>query len=155
MEYGEKLIDYLSKEIETQSKNLMAFRERINFTVFVGPFVLLGAMLYGGILRLNWGGLPLSAKLGFGSSLLLALLSYLTMGIACSKIEKHMWDQCNIWRARIADISSGSKKAFTLDDLRFEERLNRGYLLVYIAMVIAFVSAIALVLILQAYAIPK
>ena len=152
----DKLIAYLSKEIETQSKNLMAFRERINFTVFVGPFVLLGAMLYGGIIpRISWGDLTRAAKLGLFFSLLLAILSYLTMGIACSRIEKHIWDQCNTWRARIADISSGNKKAFTIEDLHFEEHLTKGYLWVYFAMVIAFISAIALVLILKPYAIPK
>jgi len=155
MENEGKLIDYLSKEIETQTKNLMIFRERINFAVFIGPFVLLGAILYGGIIpRINWGSLTRTAKIGFALSLLLAILSYLTMGIACSRIEKHMWDQCNVWRERIADISSGRKTAFTIEDLRFEEHLKEGYLWVYLAMVIAFVSAIALVLILQAYAVP-
>jgi len=152
----DKLINYLSREIETQSKNLMAFRERINFTVFVGPFVLLGAMLYGGIIpRISWGDLTGAAKLGLFFSLLLAVLSYLTMGIACSRIEKHIWDQCNIWRARIADISSGNKKTLTIEDLHFEEHLTKGYLWVYFAMVIAFVSVIALVLILKPYAISK
>jgi len=54
MAHEEKLIDYLSKEIETQTNSLMAFRERVNFAVFIGPFVLLGATLYGkGIPRIN------------------------------------------------------------------------------------------------------
>lgn len=150
----DKLIDYLSKEIETQSKNLMAFRERINFAVFIGPFVLLGALLYGrGIIpRINWVGLTRAAWIGFVLGLLFAILSYLTLGIACSRIEKHMWDQCNIWRKRIAEISSGHQQAFTFEDLQFEEALVIGYVLVYSAMVIEFGSAIAVVLILQAYA---
>lgn len=152
----DKLIDYLTKEIETQSKNLMAFRERINFAVFVGPFVLLGAMLYGGIIpRINFGGLTGNAKIGLAVCLFFALLCYLFMGIACLQIEKHMWDQCNIWRERIAEICSGRNEPFTIKDLGFKEHLTRGYLLVYLVLIIAFASAISVVLILQPYVIPK
>jgi hypothetical protein len=64
-----------------------------------------------------------------------------------------MWDQCNIWRERIAEISSG-RHAFKIEDIRFQEYLKKGYLVVYIAMIIAFVFAIILVLTLQAHAIP-
>jgi hypothetical protein len=149
-----KLVDYLSKEIETQTKNLMTFRERINFAVFIGPFVLLGATLYGkGIPHINWGGVTSKAWIGLILSFLGVILSYLTMGIACSLIEVHIWDQCNKWRARIAEISSGHDRGFTPKQLEFHQRLRRGYLWVYGAMIVAFGSAITLVLILQAYAI--
>ena len=149
----DKLIDYLSKEIETQTKSLMTFRERINFAVFIGPFVLLGATLYGnGIVpRINWSGVSRGSWLGLGISFLGVILSYLTMGIACSLIEVHIWEQCNKWRARIAEISCGRETGFTLEELEFKERLKRGYRTVYGAMIVAFGCAIALVLILQAH----
>ena len=44
MTYEDKLIDHLSREIETHTKNMMTFRARINFAVF-GPFVLLGSIM--------------------------------------------------------------------------------------------------------------
>jgi hypothetical protein len=155
MAHEEKLIEYLTKEIETQTKNLMAFRERINFAVFVGPFVLLGAALYGKSIvpHINWGSWSTAAWIGLGLSFLLAILSYLTMGIACSLIERHMWDQCNIWRRLIADISKGRSDGLTFADLEFKEYLLRGYLWVYITMVIAFGSAIAFIAILREHAI--
>jgi len=152
MEHEEKLIDYLSKEIETQTNNLMAFRERINFAVFIGPFVLLGATLYGkGIPRLHLSALDLTARVELVLTFVGVILSYLTMGIACSLIEVHIWEQCNKWRARIAEISCGRETGCTLEELEFKERLKRGYRTVYGAMIVAFGCAIALVLILQAH----
>jgi hypothetical protein len=152
MPHEKKLIEYLSKEIETQTNNLMTFRERINFAVFVGPFVLLGATLYGGkgIPRIHWAELSVTGRGGLLLSFTGVILSYLTMGIACSYIERHIWAQCNKWRARIAEISRGHDAGFTTGELEFEEELTRGYRWVYGAMIVAFVSAIALALILQA-----
>lgn len=153
MAQEEKMIDYLSKEIETQSKNLMTFRERINFALFVGPFLLLGAALYGGkdLPRINWGTLPLTVWIILVLCSLGVILSYLTMGIACSLVEVHMWKQCNVWRGLISQISRGNKNGFTLGELGFEERVRRGYHWVYGAMITAFVSAITLILTLQAH----
>ena len=154
MAHEDKLIEYLSKEIETHTNNAMTFRERINFAVFICPFVLLGATLYGkGIPHINWGGLSDKAKWGVVLCVLGVCLSYLTMGIACSLIEVHIWKQCNKWRERIAQISSGHELGFTTAELEFKERLKRGYLWVYLAMVVAFGSAIVLILILENYAI--
>lgn len=153
MAYEKKLIDYLSKEIETQTNNLMTFRERINFAVFIGPFVLLGATLYGkGIPSIKWGELTPTAEIVLVLSFVGIILSYLTMGISCSLIEAHIWRQCNLWRGLIAEISRGHTEGFTLEQLEFQERLQRGYRWVYGAMIVAFGCAITLVLILQAYA---
>jgi hypothetical protein len=152
MALEEKLIEYLSKEIETHTNSLMTFRERINFAVFIGPFVLLGATLYGkGLPHVRWGEVTRYAWIGMVLSFLGVILSYIAMGIACSLIEEHIWGHCNKWRARIAEISRGHNQGFTLEDLCFKERLRRGYLWVYLTMSVAFASAIALVLILHAY----
>lgn len=152
MAHEEKVIEYLSKEIETQTNNLMAFRERINFAVFIGPFVLLGATLYGkGIPRVHFGDLSLIAGIGLVLTFVGVILGYLTMGIACSLIERHIWEQCNQWRALIAEISRGHNTGFTLKELEFEERVKRGYLVVYSAMIVTFACAITLALILQSH----
>jgi hypothetical protein len=149
MAHEDKLIDYLSKEIETQSNNLMAFRERINFAVFIGPFVLLGATLYGkGLPHVNWGGVTRKAWIGLVLSSLGVILSYLTLGSVCCLIEIHIWRQCNKWRERIAEISSGLIRGFTPKELEFKEKLKMAYVWVYLAMLIAFGSAMTLVLIL-------
>jgi hypothetical protein len=153
MAYEDKLIEYLSKEIETQSNNLMTFRERINFALYVGPFVLLGATLYGkSIPRINFAALPFIVKMGLGLSLSGIILSYLFMGIACSVIEGQIWDVCNKWRERIAEISMGHTRGFTLEELKFTRpNIVGGYVSVYCAMLVAFVSAIIAITIFQIY----
>jgi hypothetical protein len=152
MAQEDKLIDYLSKEIETQTKNLMSFRERINFAIFIGPFVLLGATLYGkGLPHVKWSEMGSGAWSGLAVSFLGVILSYLTMGIACSLIEVHIWGQCNRWRERISEISRGHIDGFEPKELWFDERLRRGYLWVYGAMIVAFASAIIFVVIIQTH----
>jgi NhaP-type Na+/H+ or K+/H+ antiporter len=152
MAHEDKLIQYLSKEIETQSKNLMTFRERINFALYVGPFVLLGATLYGkNIPRIDFAAMPLKLKIVLALSLAGIILSYLFMGIACSVIEGQMWDQCNKWRDRIWDITTG-KSGFEPEEVQFKRpHITRGYVLVYCAMIVAFMSAIIAIFIFKIY----
>lgn len=45
MSCNEKMIEYLSKEIETLTTNIMLFRSRIAFSIWVGPYVLLGSII--------------------------------------------------------------------------------------------------------------
>ncbi|HSS22332.1 MAG TPA: hypothetical protein VLL54_19830 [Pyrinomonadaceae bacterium] len=155
MAHEEKLLEHLSKEIETEMNNLMKFRERINFAVFVGPFVLLSAILFGrGFPQVNWGSLSGKAWFGLGISLLLTLLSYLMLGICCSRIEEHMWNYCNKLRERIAEISSGLNCGFTYENLEYKGWIKLGYRYVYGAMLVAFLSAVLLMVILQIHAYP-
>lgn len=137
--HGAKLIDYLSKEIVAQNNNLMTFRARINFAVFIGPFVLLGSLLYSGKYFVgvrNWWILSIT--------LVVLILSYLTMGWACASIEIHVWKQCNKWRALIARISSGTT-AVTADELEFKHKLRLGYWVVYGAMTLAFICVLLII----------
>ena len=139
MNHAPKLIDHLSKEIIAQTNNLMTFRARINFAVFIGPFVLLGSLLYSskflqGIR--NWWV--------FSIALLFLILSYLTMGWACASIEIHVWRQCNKWRALIAQISSGTTSV-TPEQLEFKHKLRLGYWVVYGAMTLAFICVLILI----------
>ena len=148
----DKMIEYLSKEIETHTNSLMTFRERINFAVFIGPFALLGATLYAtGFLHVNWDGITPKGWFGICFSLVAVSLCYLAMGVACYRIEAHIWDQCNKWRERIAEISRGDRQGFARGELEFEHYLRMGYLFVYIVMILASGSAILLVLILAAH----
>ena len=92
----DKLIDYLSKEIETHTNNRMTFRARINLAVFLGPFVLLGSFLAGakGVPRgITIDGWTVAACVGLG-------ISYIVMGMVSAAIEDHMWRQWNAWRRR-------------------------------------------------------
>ena len=139
MVHEEKLIEYLSKEIEAHTNNLMTFRERINFAIFIGPFVLLGSLLYSAkhvVGIKNWWV--------FIPALIVMVLSYLTMSRACARIEIQMWDQCNTWRGLIAEISKGNTERVTPKDFRFEHYIGVGYWVVYLAMTLAFACVLVL-----------
>jgi hypothetical protein len=133
MVHEKKLIGYLSKEIEAHTNNLMTFRERINFAVFIGPFVLLGALLYS-----NKHVVGIKHWWVFLLALVVMVLSYLTMSRACARIEIQIWDQCNRWRGLIAEISKGNTERVTPDEFKFKHDVGFGYWVVYLAMTVAF-----------------
>lgn len=135
MAQEDKLIDYLSKEIETQTNNLMTFRARINLAVFVGPFVLMGSLVFRNDIP---RGIHLWSVRTLIPATVLALI-YLTLGWVCCSIETQIWRQCNIWRELIAELSSGNGSVKP-GQLEFGyPKLRRAYLVVYSAMILAFV----------------
>jgi len=135
MAHEAELIDYLSKEIETQTTSLMTFRARINLAVFVGPFVLMASLVFRNDIP---RGFHLWSVKTLTPAIVLALI-YLTLGWVCCSIETQIWRQCNIWRKLIAELSSGkdSVKPGQLDFVY--PKLRLAYLVVYSAMILAFV----------------
>jgi hypothetical protein len=140
MQPENKLIEHLSKEIETQTDNLMTFRTRVSFAALIGPFFLLGSLLVAAkrIPKASNGWL-------ITGGLLLMILSYLTLGWAASSIERHTWRQCNVWRGLIAEVFCGNNSNVTAERLRFDEKLRLGYLVSYSAMALAFGSAVLII----------
>jgi hypothetical protein len=140
MQLEDKIIEYLSKEIETQTNNLMTFRTRVSFAALIGPFFLLGSLIVAARRLPKANNLWLIA-----GGLLLMILSYLTLGWAASEIERHTWHQCNVWRGFIAEIFGGNSKNITAEKLEFRENFRRAYLVSYGAMAIAFASALLII----------
>jgi hypothetical protein len=139
-----KLIDHISKEIEAQTNNMMAFRTRAILPVFLGPFILLSSVV------ITAKGIPLAItfdRLTVGAFIGLAV-SYLVLGLSAAGIEWQMWEQCNTWRDLIVKLvcDSGTTEAEVRRALTFKPKLFRGYLAMYSAMFLAFVCAIIIVL---------
>jgi hypothetical protein len=139
MEPEENLIEHLSKEIETHTNNLMTFRERINFAVFAGPFIVFLLAAKGLPHGLSLDRLTIAACVGLA-------LSYVAMGMACATIERHIWKKCNEWRLAIGKIVAGNAAAIKDEDLTFPQKLYYGYLWVYLWMIIAFVCVVRIAL---------
>lgn len=137
----DKLIDHLSREIETHTKNMMTFRARINFAVFVGPFVLLGSIM------VSAKGVPRGITPDKRTILaaIVLLMSYILMACTCAAIERQMWRRCNKWRRLIARIVLNDSVAISEEDLVFPESVRLGYALVYTAIIIAFGCAVWIV----------
>jgi hypothetical protein len=127
----------------------MTFRTRANLPVFLGPFVLLGSVVAS-------KGVPSGITVNGWTYFYFAglALSYVAMGVSAAGIESQIWNQCNKWRGLIANATSQSPVGVTKEDLKFDNKLNRGYLVVYLAMLGAFVFALLIVLRLQFPVLP-
>jgi hypothetical protein len=140
MSFEKELIEYLSKEIETHTNNLMTFRSRISFAGLFGPFLLLGSVLVA-TKHIPGQVAPVSGNkwIVAGSGL---VLSYVALAWAGAAVEKHVWRQCNVWRGLIAQLSQGERVSLTENELKFKERLRLGYVFCFVAMSLAFVCVV-------------
>ena len=98
-----ELTEYLTKEIETLSTNTMTFRSRIAFSVFIGPFLILGSI----IVSTSRSGLNLSLdSRSAWIAAVIAGLAFWTLGIISGRIEQGALEKCNQWRRCIIKLQS-------------------------------------------------
>jgi hypothetical protein len=140
MSLEKELIEHLSSEIKTLTEQLMAFRMRVGFSVWIGPFVVVGAYLLSTKdgqrnPHFDWIGIAFA---GFAVALLVIL------GEALARIEIHCWEQCNKWRKLIGQLSIN--QPVDANELLFKHNIHRGYrwltyliLLIFISVVVAAV----------------
>ena len=108
-----EVIEYLSKEITTTTANMMVFRTKIAFLVFVGPFILLIA------LAARFNGLNITSHFDRTAKLAIILVGivYLILAGITAGIERQAWLQCNKWRGLIAQLHNDPSADVTLYDL--------------------------------------
>jgi amino acid transporter len=172
MPLDETLIEYLSKEIETATTTTVAFRAKGHFTVYIGPFALLGALFFSAksIVR---------PKDAFDWVVLIACLatllaSYSVMGYVSYCIERGSRQQCDRWRGLILKVATASSAPLTDADLpelkviRDGQKIERwwrsprlwkagvtrqslgsGYLAAWAAMFVVFISVLVTILLLM------
>jgi hypothetical protein len=126
------LISHLSKEIEILSTNMVTTRLKATFTFWVGPFLLLGAL----VIRPQPISIPIRFDLPLGWSLLLLGLIYLVSAYIGGRLEHYAATKCNEWRDLIAQASLESTLA--LNDVRrllldsyLPQRVRLAYLAVF------------------------
>lgn len=108
------VIAHLSKEIETSTTNIMAYRSKIAFAVFLGPFLLLLAVVA------NTKGLSISLNLGWVTTVVIGTiwcLCFLTLALLSVRIELQAWRQCNKWRQIIAQLHNDPSARIKTEDL--------------------------------------
>ncbi|MBI1803074.1 MAG: hypothetical protein HY033_05985 [Ignavibacteriae bacterium] len=135
-----ELIKHLSKEIEVLSTNMITTRLRAAFTVWVGPYILLGALvlkqqLSAVVMRLDPLGVSLLA-LVFGL--------YLSLAYIAGRMERYGALKCNEWRDLITRL--GLKQNLDLDEVKellldnyLHRRIRIAYVFVWVAMFTSFV----------------
>jgi hypothetical protein len=137
-EHNKKLIEHLSSEIETHTKALMDFRTKINFTLFISPFIVLGAC----ILAVKDLHVVINYNLHFIIAVTCLIFSWIALGVAAGRFEKHIWDQCNHWRKIIFRLQSPSSPIVTEKDIIFEHSIIKSYVWVHCILLIGFGAAV-------------
>ncbi len=125
------LIQHISKEIEKATDLLSAQRTRNNLFTAVGPFLILAVLATNAILFERLKNVP--SGILFAIFFVVVTL-YLFLGWLSAKIEETIWDQCNAWRTRIAQLTGEAP-----GDLEFPRRyLTVVYLLIYACFSLLF-----------------
>ncbi len=134
MQFEKEVLEHLSKEIVTNTKQMMTFRSRIAFTPWIGPLVIIGAYLVGTKER------PATPHWDKTGIILLAVGTFLFIGMGwvLAEVERHTWDQCNKWRELIARIHAGLQEPLRPEELRFEHYIRLGYFLAAVLVVAVF-----------------
>jgi len=144
-EFAKEIISYLSKEIETVNNGMMVFRSKISFAVLVGPFVILGALLYA------TKGLPISTSLGAGgwTAIGFVCVCYLALAFLSGLIEEDGWRQCNKWRKLVSDLHKNPTMEIGDRILRTDKKdvdpghfMKWSYLLACALMLASFASLV-------------
>jgi hypothetical protein len=137
-----ELMVFLSKEIETTMTSLMAFRTRIGFGMFVGPFVLLSSFIVGA------KGQPVSFNLTTWGwvAVVVDLACFLLIGIVAANIELQAFGQCNRWRSMMLRLRDDPSAKIADKELQVIPWAYLGYLCSFLLL---FVSVAATVVILK------
>ena len=146
------LIEHLSAEIQGQVSAMVTWRAKMNFTAYFGPWFVFAGYFAVKETRPVWPTQDDDLKACLAG---LAVL-YLSFGYGCAFVERHVWEQCNRWRAVIARLHSAETPSVGESDLRFGQRLRLSYLGVYLLMLATFVlGACALTMLTPEPAKPK
>ena len=140
-----EFIEHLSKEIETHTNAMMTFRTRIGFTVFLGPFVLLGAYMMG------TQRVPVVHNLTRGTVGLIILLGicYVLLGLVGALIERGMLRQCNRWRNVIVALVDREDVDARIADIQYSHLpLILGWILAFSLFFMSFVVMVFVISIL-------
>jgi hypothetical protein len=137
-----EMIEYLSKEIETLSTNTMNMRNRISFSLWIGPFLVLGSI----VVVSQRNGFSLSMRTpGAWVAAVSAALGFWALGYMTGEVEAGAWKKCNEWRRCIIKLQSEEEVAAKeLESLILYEpivqKITQVYSLVFLIIIIIFVA---------------
>lgn len=145
MAHEKEVIEHLSSEITASIQKMGELRSKTNLAIFIGPYVLLGALFF------RKGSLPSFGQLAPSAwiALLVLFACFMGIGLLMAKVEQHDWKHCNECRRIIHSLhKSGKSVEYNLENIVFKEQLIAVYLLAYFLLAASFVSAIFLISIL-------
>jgi len=145
---AKELMLCLSKEIETTITNMMAFRTKVGFGMFVGPFLLLGSFIVaakGQPVSFNFNRYVLGA-------LVVDVVCFLGIAYIASQIEVQALEQCNKWRGIIGSLRRNPSVEIDSSQLKLKLKWRRwngpeaAYLVGYFLLFLSVAAAVVLIL---------
>ena len=124
------IVEHLSREIATNTQQMMVFRTRVCFTAWIGPFLVAAAYLASAPDGANLVVFPWLFPFG-------AVL-FIVLGYALGHIERHIWIQCNKWRTAISQLHQGDEAKLQAGAFTFIDQVRLGYLVVAVLMLAVF-----------------
>jgi hypothetical protein len=145
------VIQHLSKEIETTTNNMMAFRTRIGFGMFIGPFLLLSSFIVA--VKGQHVSFTLSRwKVGvLVLAVVVDVICFVGIAYIASRIEAQSLKQCNRWRLLIAELLKSPTKNINWSLLNTEEKWKgkdgawMAYVVGYFLLFVAVSAAVVIV----------
>jgi hypothetical protein len=149
---SKEVIEYLSKEIETTTTNMMVYRTKIAFVFFLGPFIILIAVVTKGVtFSLRLDSIAIVA-------IVVNFLCFLILAYMNARVERQAWLQCNQWREIIAKLHNNPSIVLERDDL-FDKlygdlpsdplskkwKSQVTYIATYAVLVVSFIMSIIII----------
>jgi len=137
----DKLIEHLSKEIQTVTETTMSFRTRIAFIAWIGPFVILSSIVVGtkGVFRVDLYDII------FWCALVVFCLSYVGLAILGGRIEKGASERCDALRQKLIEYaklpSADSIRVKDIDYTVMTNNVGRAYGWSFGVILLGFLSA--------------
>jgi hypothetical protein len=145
MAHEKEVIEHLSSEITASIQKMGELRSKTNLAIFIGPYVLLGALFFRKDSLPALGQLPPSVWI----ALVVLFVCFMGIGLLMAKVEQHDWKHCNECRKIINSLhKSGESVEYNLENIIFKEQLIAVYMLAYFLLSVSFGSAIFLISIL-------
>ncbi len=139
MSERDKAIEHITKEIETTINNIYTFRIRSAFTVWIGPFLLLGSVIVAknGVYTIEFDLLSVVSGV-------VAFVLYMGLGIGAGVIEKTNWKRCDDLRKILMGLISEESINIDTDlfyELGREKKVVKFYIEVFLGIAIIFIAA--------------
>jgi hypothetical protein len=142
-EIKKALIEQLSKEIQSSADSVTSLRTRYGFTVWGGPYIVLGAIIVAtkGMFTVD------VHSFHFRVGLVVSISCYLALGYVAGRIEKFAHERANQWRRCIVEVATVGKinPTLYLDEKILPPRVVPCYVMLFAVLLLCFFGVAILV----------
>lgn len=135
-----ELLKIVSKEIELAIQNTYSMRMKVVFTSWIGPFILLGAIVVA-----NKGPVSITYDTKTLFSGIFALLAYFSLAAIFGRYERGNWRRCDRLRELAIDLTNRPDLKDRLLDNRYEKNVLLYYAILSTTVAVIFICCLSFV----------